>query len=139
METPLTGTVALVTGGSRGIGQACARQLGELGATVLITGTSVESVDSGVRALKDCGLADANGYVVDVRDQASIDALFDRAVGEFGRVDILVNNAGVGGGGPTHELPYEAWERVVDINLNGVFRVTRSWLQRSGSRERGWG
>ena len=72
METPLTGTVALVTGGSRGIGQACARQLGELGATVLITGTSVESVDSGVRALKDCGLADANGYVVDVRDQGDV-------------------------------------------------------------------
>ena len=139
METPLTGTVALVTGGTRGIGQACATQLGQLGASVLITGTSAESVDTGVRALKDSGLPRASGYVVDVRDQASIDALFDGAIGEFGRIDILVNNAGVGGGGATHELPYEAWERLIDINLNGVFRVTRSWLQRSGARERGWG
>lgn len=139
MSTPLAGKIALVTGGSRGIGRACATKLGELGATVAITGTSTDSVDVGLRALKDAGLPQASGYVVDVRDQGSVDRLFDEVLAEHGRIDVLVNNAGVGGGGRTHEIPYSVWEQLIDINLNGVFRVTRTWMLRSGARERGWG
>ncbi len=139
MSAPLEGKVALVTGGTRGIGRANATALSELGAAVVITGTSEETVDSGLRALKDAGLARVGGRVADVRDQSSIDALFDDVLAEHGRVDILVNNAGVGGGGPTTKIPYEVWERLIDINLNGVFRTTRTWLLRSGARERGWG
>lgn len=139
MSGPLEGRVALVTGGTRGIGRACASELGMLGASVVITGTSVNSLDSGLRALKDAGLARVGGRVADVRDQASIDALFDEILAEHGRVDVLVNNAGVGGGGRTTEIGYEVWERLIDINLNGVFRTTRTWLLRSGARERGWG
>jgi ketoreductase len=139
MSAPLDGKVALVTGGTRGIGRANAAALGELGAAVVITGTSEETVDGGLRALKDTGLARVSGRVADVRDQNSIDALFDDVLAEHGRVDVLVNNAGVGGGGPTTEIPYEVWERLIDINLNGVFRTTRTWMLRSGARERGWG
>jgi ketoreductase len=134
MDAPLNGKVALVTGGSRGIGLATATRLGELGA-----GTSQETLDGGLRALKDAGLARVGGHRVDVRDQRTIDAMFDGVLADNGRVDVLVNNAGVGGGGHTHELPYEAWERLIDTNLNGVFRVTRAWLARSGARERAWG
>lgn len=139
MSGQLDGKVALVTGGTRGIGRANATELGRLGAAVVITGTSENSVDAGLRALKDAGVARVDGHVVDVREQSSIDALFDDVLAEHDRVDILVNNAGVGGGGPTTEIPYEVWERLVDINLNGVFRTTRTWLLRSGAKERGWG
>lgn len=139
MTAPLHGKIALITGGTRGIGSASARKLGELGAKVVITGTSTETVDDGLRTLKDAGLAQVSGHVADVRDQASIDALFDSVLAEHGQVDVLLNNAGVGGGGRTHEVPYEIWERLIDINLNGVFRMTRAWLLRSGAPERGWG
>jgi ketoreductase len=139
MTAPLDGKVALITGGSRGIGLANAKKLGEMGADVVITGTSVETVDAGVRALKDAGLPRVAGHLLEVRDQASVDALFDAVLADHGGVDVLVNNAGVGGGGWTHEIGYEVWERLIDINLNGVFRVTRTWLLRSGARERGWG
>lgn len=139
MSESLNDKVALVTGGTRGIGLACATKLGELGATVVITGTSAQTLDRGLRALKDTGLPQVAGHLADVRDQDSIDRLFDAVLAEQGRVDVLVNNAGVGGGGWTHELPYDVWERLIDINLNGVFRVTRTWLLRSGARERGWG
>jgi ketoreductase len=139
MNGPLDGKVALVTGGSRGIGLASARRLGEMGAAVVITGTSGETVDAGVRSLKDDGLRAVSGHVVDVRDQGAIDALFDATLADHGGIDVLVNNAGVGGGGWTHQIGYEVWEQLIDINLNGVFRVTRSWLLRSGAAERGWG
>lgn len=139
MSGPLDGRIALVTGGTRGIGLASATRLGELGATVVITGTSTETVDEGLAALKDAGLPQVSGHVVDVREQDSVDALFDAVLADHGRVDVLVNNAGVGGGGWTHEIDYEVWERLIDINLNGTFRVTRTWLLRSGARERKWG
>src|SRR5262249_53432808 len=139
MSAELDGKVALVTGGTRGIGLACATRLGELGAEVVITGTTPDTVELGVRALKDAGVAQVRGHPVDVRSQDSIEELFDHVLGEQGRVDVLVNNAGVGGGGWTHEIPYEVWERLIDINLNGTFRTTRTWLLRSGARERKWG
>ncbi len=136
---PLAGRVALVTGGSRGIGRASATTLGRMGAAVVVTGTSPDTVDSGVAALKDSGLSQVGGHVLDVRDQDGVDAVFDAVLAEHGRVDVLVNNAGIGGGGWTHEIPYSVWEQLIDINLNGVFRVTRTWLLRSGARDRGWG
>lgn len=139
MSGQLDGKVALVTGGTRGIGRANATELGKLGAWVVITGTSADTVDNGLRALKDAGLARVDGRVVDVCEQSSIDAMFDEVIAEHGRVDVLVNNAGVGGGGPTSEISYEVWERLIDINLNGVFRTTRTWLLRSGAKDRGWG
>lgn len=139
MNATLGGKVALVTGGTRGIGRACATELGRLGAAVVVTGTTEASVDSGLRALKDTGLAQVDGRIVDVREQCSIDTLFDGLLADYGRVDVLVNNAGVGGGGPTTTIPYDVWERLIDINLNGAFRTTRTWLLRSGAAERGWG
>jgi ketoreductase len=106
---------------------------------VIITGTSPETVDAGLRTLKDAGVANADGHVLDVRHQDSVDVVFDEVLADHGRVDVLVNNAGVGGGGWTDKIPYEVWERLIDINLNGVFRVTRTWLLRAGAAERGWG
>jgi ketoreductase len=134
---PLAGKRALVTGGSRGIGFASAVELSRLGGAVTITATSEASLVTGLTELKEEGV-EADGVVADVREQGQIDALFDRVLAD-GPCDILVNNAGVGGGGPTADIPYSVWEELIDVNLNGVFRVTRTWLLRSGARERGWG
>lgn len=136
---PLTGRVALVTGGSRGIGLASAAELGRLGATVIISATRSETAQHGVTALRESGVERAEAHVADVRDQADIDRLFDALIDTHGRCDVLVNNAGIGGMTRIQETSDELWNRFVDTNLNGPFRVTRAWMQRSGATERGWG
>jgi ketoreductase len=138
-EDPLAGKVALVTGGSRGIGLACAAQLGSLGAAVVITATSRRSADRGVAELRASGVRQAQGHAADVCDQRQIDALFDAVAGTYERCDVLVNNAGVGGMTRIQDTSDELWQRFIDTNLGGPFRMTRAWVQRSGALERGWG
>lgn len=136
---PLTGRVALVTGGSRGIGLACAIELGRLGATVVISATTQETCDKGLAQLRESGIAHADGHVADVRDTQRIDALFDTMIDAYERCDVLVNNAGIGGMTLIKDTSDELWDRFIDTNLNGPFRVTRAWMRRSGAPERGWG
>jgi ketoreductase len=138
-DGPLTGRVALVTGGSRGIGLACAAELGRLGATVVISATNPENVHQGLAALRESGVRRVDGHVADVRDQRQIDALFDAIASAHGNCDVLVNNAGIGGMTPIENTSDELWDRIVDTNLNGAFRVTRAWMLRSGAPERSWG
>jgi ketoreductase len=135
----LTGRVALVTGGSRGIGLACAAELGRLGATVVVSATTAQRAQDGVAALRESGVALAEAQVADVRDQGQIDALFDAVVSAHGGCDVLVNNAGIGGMTRIQDTSDELWNRFIDTNLNGPFRMTRAWMQRSGAPERGWG
>ncbi|MBV9012433.1 MAG: SDR family NAD(P)-dependent oxidoreductase [Pseudonocardiales bacterium] len=138
-DGPLIGRVALITGGSRGIGLACAAELGRLGAAVVISGTTPETVHKGLAALRESGVHRVDGQVADVRDQRQIDALFDAITSAHGNCDVLVNNAGIGGMTRIQDTPDELWNRIIDTNLNGAFRVTRAWVLRSGAPERGWG
>jgi ketoreductase len=138
-DGPLTGRVALVTGGSRGIGLSCAAELGRLGATVVVSATTPETARQGLAALRETGVHRAEGLVADVRDQRQIDALFDAIVSAQGRCDVLVNNAGIGGMTPIQSTSDELWDRIIDTNLNGAFRVTRAWMLCSGAPQRGWG
>jgi ketoreductase len=138
-DGPLAGRVALVTGGSRGIGLACAGELGKLGATVVVSATSKENVDEGLAALRESGIRQVDGHVTDVRDRQQIDSLFDALLEDYGKCDVLVNNAGIGGMTRIQHTSDEDWERYIDTNLNGPFRVTRAWVLRSGAQERGWG
>jgi ketoreductase len=138
-DGPLTGRVALVTGGSRGIGLTCAAELGRLGATVVVSATTPETARQGLAALCGMGARRVEGHVADVRDQRQIDELFDAVTSAHGRCDVLVNNAGIGGMTPIQNTPDELWNRIIDINLTGAFRVTRAWMLRSGASERGWG
>lgn len=138
----LTEKVALVTGGSRGIGLAVAGALLEAGAHVWITATGENSLEKGLAALRhrdSVAGARVFGMTVDVREQTSIEALLAKICMQSGRLDILVNNAGIGGGGVTLKTPDHQWFDIIDVNLHGVYRMTREALRCSGMLERRWG
>ena len=133
----LTGQVALVTGGSRGLGLQIAEALGEFGATVALASRKQADLDEAVAHLEGAGVK-AFAVAVDLRDAASAQELTDAVMARAGRIDILVNNAGVSWGAAAEDHTPEQWMRVIDLNLNGVFylsqAVGRAWMipQRRG-------
>lgn len=134
----LAGPVALITGATRGIGLAIARELGRRGHRVFVCARTAHHVKQTVEDLRAEGLR-AEGAAADVRDRRSVAALVAAVVGEFGPVNVLVNNAGRGGGGPLAEMTDELWYDVIDTNLNGVFLLTREVLRSGGLMEAGHG
>jgi len=120
----LTGKVALITGGSRGLGLQMARALGGMGAKVAITARKADELVEAQAALEAEGievLAVAN----DVSDLAGIPALVDGVVARFGTIDILVNNAGTTWGAPAEDYPAEAWRKVMTLNVDAMFFLSQ--------------
>ncbi|WP_406631938.1 SDR family oxidoreductase [Amycolatopsis sp. WGS_07] len=138
-SAPLKGLVAVVTGGSRGIGRATAWELARAGAAVFITATTKKTLEAGLQSLAAEGATDVRGTLTDVTVGDDVEQLFDEVLDMFGRCDVLVNNAGVGGGGATRESTFDGWASILDVNLHGVFRTTHACLRRSGMLERGDG
>ena len=135
----LQGKVAVVTGGTRGIGWAIARRLLERGATTAITGTNLRSVEEAVRALRGV----PNGANVlpmhaDVRQHEAVERSFNGLAERFGGIDVLVNNAGVGVFAPVSEMSLDQWHSVIDTNLTGVFHCCRAALPHLRARGGGW-
>ena len=130
--------VALVTGGTSGIGLAVTRTLATSGMRVFICARSADDVDLTIKSLSRDGL-DVAGAPCDVRDQDDVHRLVVAAVERFGPIDVLVNNAGRSGGGVTAEITEELWTDVIDTNLNSVFRVSREVLTTGGMRQRSVG
>jgi 3-oxoacyl-[acyl-carrier protein] reductase len=124
-KKPLAGGVALVTGGSRGIGRAIARQLALLGASVAICGRDRAALEDSARGLAKLGVP-VHFQVADVAKPADIAALLAKTETTLGPITILVNNAGIGLFGPAHEKTEADWDRVLDINLKSVFLVSRA-------------
>ena len=118
--------VAIITGGSRGIGYATAEAFLKEGAKVIITASSQASADKAVEQLKQKfpGSVIA-GIAPDLADLQSVRTAFREAISKYGCVDILVNNAGVSESTPFMEYTEEAFDRVMDLNLKGVFNATR--------------
>jgi NAD(P)-dependent dehydrogenase (short-subunit alcohol dehydrogenase family) len=119
------GKVAIVTGGGSGIGAACVNEFVARGAKVVVADfdlPAAERVAAGAGA-KDAPAKDAAAAVkVDVSDAPSVEAMVQFALDTYGRLDAAVNNAGIGGdASPTGEYSVESWDRVIDVNLNGVF------------------
>ncbi len=123
--------VALVTGGTSGIGLAVTRSLAQQGHQVYFCARTQGSVDDTVRDLRAEGL-DVDGSTCDVREKDDIQALVAAAVDRYGPIDVLVNNAGRSGGGQTAEIPDELWFDVINTNLNSVFLMTREVLTKGG-------
>jgi NAD(P)-dependent dehydrogenase (short-subunit alcohol dehydrogenase family) len=132
----LSGKLALVTGGTRGIGRAIAERLLGEGAAVAICGRTSESVASALEALRPLGRV--FGTAADVSDVEQVRALFEAVDGEFGGLDILVNNAGQGVFGKVAEMTPEEWRANIDLNLNGPFYCSREALARFGQRGGGF-
>jgi NAD(P)-dependent dehydrogenase (short-subunit alcohol dehydrogenase family) len=133
----LAGKVAIVTGGNAGIGEAIAQTFVREGAAVVITGRRQDELDRVVHEITR-----RNGKVIavagSVTDDRHVRAVVNEAIQRFGSLDILINNAGVGEfGRRLHELDDETWTRVLDVNLTGVFRMTRAAVPEMLKRGRG--
>lgn len=129
------GPVALVTGGTSGIGLATARLLAFQGHRVFIGARGQAAVQATVKELQGEDLA-VEGCVLDVCDPVAVTAFVAAAVERFGPVDVLVNNAGRSGGGVTADISDELWSQVLETNVTSVFRVTREVLNAGGMRHR---
>lgn len=119
MAQILTGTVALVTGASSGIGEATARALAAQGAKLALVARRRERLDALANALKKDG-HEALAIEADITHQSQAEAAIEKAASHFGRLDTLVNNAGVMLLGPAVGAPLEEWERMVDLNVKGL-------------------
>ncbi len=124
----MQGRVVLVTGASRGIGQAILFELARRGATVIGTATSATGAQAIAEALTNAGLT-GEGMALDVTDPAQCDALVEAIVKQHGRIDVLVNNAGITRDNLLMRMKDEEWDAIIQTNLNSVFRMSRAVLR----------
>jgi NAD(P)-dependent dehydrogenase (short-subunit alcohol dehydrogenase family) len=121
----LSGKTAIVTGGGKGIGRQMAQGLAEAGANVILCARQAERCEQAAAELEELGVRTL-GLGCDVRDPDQVQGVVARTVADFGGVDILVNNAGVVWGATPEDMPLEGWQKVVDVNLTGVFLFSQA-------------
>jgi 3-oxoacyl-[acyl-carrier protein] reductase len=126
MTTPrLLHKVSLITGAAQGIGLATALKFAAEGATVIVCDVQQAGVDSAVAQCRALG-ATAEGFVMDVTQRTMVDAVIARVVAQFGRIDTLVNNAGITQDARLQKMTLEQFDRVIDVNLRGVFHCAQA-------------
>ena len=138
--------VALVTGGTRGIGRAIVEALLERGDKVAFTGTTSDGVVKAEHSLASGNGASPSleasgrvlGIVCDVRDASSVQRAIAAAVARFGSLDVLINSAGVGVGAPVAQMSNDEWDRIIGTNLTGVFNVCKAAIPHLRARGAGW-
>ncbi|UJW76363.1 SDR family oxidoreductase [Rhizobium sp. SL42] len=119
MSKNIEGKVVVITGASSGLGEATARHLAALGATVVLAARRTEMLDTIVADITASG-GKAKAYATDVTKKEQVEALIKGAVETFGRIDVLINNAGFMAIAPMFEVKTEEWDRMIDINIKGV-------------------
>ena len=132
----LSGKVALVTGGSRGLGLQMVRAFARRGADVVIASRKLEACEAAAEEVRALGRR-ALAYSAHAAKWAEIDALIAAAYGEFGRIDILVNNAGMSPAVPSHEVTEQLFDSVVGLNFKGPFRLASQVGHRMAQGEGG--
>ena len=126
----LTGKVALVTGGSRGLGLQMAEALGEMGARLAITARKPAELEEAAARLAGLGI-EVLVVPSDLGRLDTVPGLVDQVLARYGAVDVLVNNAGTTWGAPAEDHPFEAWKKVLDLNINAVFLLSQEVGRRS--------
>ena len=121
----LSGRVAIITGGSIGLGRQMAEGLAEMGANVVLCARKKERCEQAAQELQQIGVKTL-ALSCDVKDPASIQEVVDATLAAFGQVDILINNAGVSWGAPVEEMPLEQWNKVIETNLTGTFLCSQA-------------
>ncbi|HWU74941.1 MAG TPA: SDR family oxidoreductase [Rhodanobacter sp.] len=126
----LDGKTALITGGSRGLGLQIAEALGGYGAQVLLSARKADELQQAQKHLQALGIK-ADWIAADNGNEAGVTTLADAAMERLGKVDILVNNAGASWGAPAEDYPPEAWDKVFNLNVRGLFLLTQQIGKRS--------
>jgi 3-oxoacyl-[acyl-carrier protein] reductase len=127
---------AVVTGAGRGIGRQIALHLARAGADVVLAARTRPELDQVAAEIRQLGRR-ALVVPTDVSVDEEVENLAQAALKEFGKIDIVINNAAAFGRGPVQELPVEVWDRVLSVNLRGVFLVTRAFLPQMIQRQEG--
>ena len=125
MDLGLHGKVAIVTGGSEGIGKAAAASMGAEGADVVIAARRADVLEAAASEIGEVSEHGVLAIPTDVMDPDQVQALIDQTMKEFGRIDILVNNAGTSAGGPFLGVTDEGWQHDLDLKLYGAIRTSR--------------
>lgn len=138
-QPALIDKVAVITGSTRGIGFAIAETFLKNGAKVAIFGSREESIAKALDQLKKAGFDPANfrGYWPNLSDYQAVTDTIDQVITDFGKIDILVNNAGISANKPTELTDPSEFDKIVDLNLNAVFRVTRAVIPHMQKRGEG--
>jgi gluconate 5-dehydrogenase len=116
----LTGRVAIITGGSIGLGRQMAEGLAEMGANLVLCARKKERCEQAAEELQACGVKTL-AVGCDVKEPSNVQELVNATISQFGRIDILINNAGTSWGAPIEEMRLEHWNKVIETNLTGTF------------------
>src|SRR5258708_11936836 len=132
----LTGRVAVITGGSVGLGRQMAEGLAEMGANLVLCARKKERCEQAAEELKHLGVQTL-ALGCDVKNPGHVQAVVDAAVSKFGRIDILINNAGTSWGAPIEEMRLAHWNKVIETNLTGTFLFSQAVGKHMLPRRRG--
>jgi NAD(P)-dependent dehydrogenase (short-subunit alcohol dehydrogenase family) len=121
----LTGRVAIITGGSVGLGRQMAEGLAEMGANLVLCARKKERCEQAALELQKLGVKTL-ALGCDVRDPAGVQTVVEAAVNEFGSIDTLINNAGTSWGAPVESMTFEQWNKVIETNLTGTFLFSQA-------------
>ena len=121
----LKGKVAIVTGGGRGLGEQIAIGFAEAGANVVVCSRRVEACEEVSGKLKEIGV-ESLAIKCDITNPEDVKSVVEQTVERFGRIDILVNNSGASWGAPAEEMPLEAWQKVLNVNVTGTFLMSQA-------------
>lgn len=133
----MSGRVAIVTGGSKGLGLAMAAGMASAGAKIMIVNRNTEEGQSAAEELAKTYGTQVVAFAADVTDPEQVDAMVQSAMDTFGRIDVLINNAGINIRGAIDELTYEEFQKVMEVNVNGLWLASKAVVPHM--KKAGWG